>query len=80
MQHPHEVAYLGIWPSVGPDGKSLDTVRTMRANTPMVGAWALVEYRGDWKWHAEVMGLAYFYKATSICHLCAASTRPGATQ
>ena len=74
-----KVAYLGVWPSVAHDGKPLDVSRQKKSNKRMVGAWAVVEFRGDWKWHKEQFGLSRFYnwKAPGLCHMCETTNRPG---
>ena len=42
--------------------------------------FALVEVRGDWKWHRELWALTHHYTKVNICHLCRASTHPGPNQ
>ena len=76
------MAYKGIWPSVSHDGRPLDAGRLVKANRRMVASWAVVEYRGDWKWHREVFGLTRFYnyRAPGVYHMCEANNRPGHSQ
>ena len=53
-----QVAYSGIWPSIGPFGARLGKMHSQIAGTHFgKGAkFALVEVRGDWKWHREHLG------------------------
>ena len=62
-------------PTVGPNGESWCRGK---GNFPF--KFAMVECRGDWKWHLELWGLRRNYKAIALCHRCVASTRPGPNQ
>ena len=79
-QHRNEVAFGGIWPSIGPSGKALDAARAAKAGKALHAAFACVELRGDWKWHMEILGLARHYKCVAVCHMCTASTHAGPNQ
>ena len=36
---------------------------------------AITEYRGDWKWHAQLWSLKCWWRASSICHWCTAELK-----
>ncbi len=78
--HPAEVAYMGVWPNTGPNGEELDMVRRTKAGRPMKESYATVEFRGDWKWHKEILGMKKGYNCNDICHMCVASAKAGASQ
>lgn len=71
----HQVGYIGMWPTVGPNGEPWN-----RRRGKFPESFALVECRGDWKWHLELWGLKRNYKAINLCHRCVASTRAGPNQ
>ncbi|CAE7311028.1 unnamed protein product, partial [Symbiodinium sp. KB8] len=55
------VAYGGVFPAVGPCGDALSEARRKQANKPLAGGpYALVEIRGDWKWHYEIFRFSKF--------------------
>ncbi len=80
--HSPKVAFHGVWPNVAHDGQTLDPARLKKANKRMVESWAVVEFRGDWKWHKEWFGLSRFYnyKCAGLCHMCTATNKPGNLQ
>ena len=42
--------------------------------------FCLAEFRGDWKWIVELLGLTSGYNRRNICHRCAATHRSGPLQ
>ena len=75
------VAYSGIFPRNGPSGARLDSHRGSLAGTCISGGpHALVECRGDWKWHVECWALKRHYTARHICHFCECSKDSGPWQ
>ena len=71
----HQVGYIDKWPTIGPNGEPWN-----RRKGSFPESFALVECRGDWKWHLELWGLKRNYKATNLCHRCVACTRAGPNQ
>ena len=76
----YKAAYVGRWPSVKEDGSSLDLERARKGGRPFQHRFALVECRGDWKWHREVWDFKRHYKAIDICHACFATKNHGPYQ
>ena len=75
------IAYAGLHPRCGPEGRKLDAPRLNRAGTRLEGGpYALVECRGDWKWHAETWALKRHYTASAICHFCFCTKAAGPHQ
>ena len=74
--HLCKVSYVGRWPTVGPNGEPWGRRKAGHFHH----RFAVVECRGDWKWHVELWGLRRHYKSITICHRCAASTRHGPCQ
>ena len=71
---------MGKFPVKGPFGDELDPTRMRKGGKAMTHKYALVECRGDWKWHFEFWGLARSYKSIQVCFLCNASKRKGQHQ
>ena len=77
------VAFNGIFPSLGPFGDELSEARRKQASKPLAGGpFALVEIRGDWKWANEIFRFRRNYnpKLLHTCHFCDATHRAGPHQ
>ena len=64
-----EGRWIFPWPGAGPQG-----------GRPFQHRFALVECRGDWKWHRELWDFKRHYKAIDICHACFATKNHGPYQ
>ena len=52
--------------------------RILAVTSPnLLRQFAVVEYRGDWKYHKECFGFSHYWKAARICHRCNAARLPG---
>ena len=71
---------MGRWPSVREDGLPLDPERQRKGGRSFGHCFALVECRGDWKWHREIWDFRRHYKAVDICHACYATKKQGPYQ
>ncbi|CAE7369880.1 unnamed protein product [Symbiodinium sp. CCMP2592] len=64
------VAYGGIFPSLGPFDDELSELRRKKANKPLAGGpFALTEIRGDWKWAYETFRFSRFESFQAIPRL-----------
>ena len=71
------MAFQGRRPLCGPSGTSSDLTRTERDlvnKKPLLSkCFAVVEYRGDWKYHIETWGYTQHWKAPKVCAKCTAA-------
>ena len=74
-----EAMFLGAYPSLSPTGQPLPASR--RPGQPLPGGrFALVELRGDWKWHLEFLRLRRSHASNRLCFLCDAAKSAGDQQ
>ncbi len=67
------VAYTGVYPADDWNGTPLEPTRMAKAGQAIAGGLsiAVIDIRGDWKFHAETWGVAA-YNQRKCCHVCPA--------
>ena len=74
------VGFRGIYPTQGPFGEDFSKRRVRAGGRIFGGPFALSEWRGDWKWHREILDLRQHYSSNCICLFCRATKSRGAFQ
>lgn len=65
------------YPSCDADGQPLTGHRATLANQPIAPGYAmpLLEFRGDWEFHAMFWEMNHYYNTRQLCHQCTATNR-----